>query len=210
MARLNLREFSTPDFADMIPKEEWQERAIPKIRDFAQFLHTVPWFKKDGDETEDTGSEGLVTGSEAGTTPAEVSEDVTKSMVKGKDIGELAKKRTVPLDRSVELSVLADTENPEDFARALEAAEIRRMPLTAPDTDLFDKARLGRIPEGLSAYTRLSPEQLQALAIENPKKFEELQKYLKSVGYLKRYGADKSYGRETQEDYDKWVESIRG
>lgn len=147
MARFGLREYGTPNYGSMIPPENKEERPIQKIEKFATFLNEIPWFSKDEDG-ESLSDDSMLSGSEAGVKPEEMQEDINASMVKGKDIGELARSRAegyAPLGQSVELQVMKGAgDNEEDFGRALEAAELKRSPTAAPGTDLFQKAELGR------------------------------------------------------------------
>lgn len=146
MARFGLREYSTPGYAGMIPPEDKEERPIQKIEKFSTFLNEVPWFGND--EGDASNNESMLSGSEASVKPDEMREDMNASMVEGKDIGELVRNRVegdAPLGQSVELQLMKGAgDNAEDFGRALEAAELKRSPLSAPDTSMFQKAELGR------------------------------------------------------------------
>lgn len=147
MARFGLHEYRTPNYGDMIPPEDKEERPIQKIEKFATFLNEIPWFSKSDDE-ESSSDDSMLSGSEAGVKPDEMQEDINASMLEGKDTGELARNRAegyAPLGQSVELQLMKGAgDNEEDFGRALEAAELKRSPLSAPDTSLFQKAELGR------------------------------------------------------------------
>lgn len=145
MSRFSLREYTTPSYANGIPPEEKEERPVQKIEKFSTFLNEIPWFSKD--DSEPSNDESLLSGSEAGVTPNEMREDINAILVEGKDPTEVAKYRTnpAPLDQSVELQVMKNASNDTDeFGRALEAAELKRNPLKAPKTNLFEKAELGK------------------------------------------------------------------
>lgn len=146
MSRFALREFTIPSYANSIPPEDKEERPVQKIEKFATFLNEIPWFSKD--DSEPSNDESMLSGSEAGVTPEEMREDLNSSMVEGKDIGEVARNRAegyAPLGQSVELQLMKGTgDDEEDFGRALKAAELKRSPMSAPETNLFEKAELGR------------------------------------------------------------------
>ena len=137
MSRFSLREYTIPSYANSVPPEDKEERPVQKIEKFATFLNEIPWFSKSEDDGEDD------TPSSDDTTQA----DTNATLVEGKDPAEVAKYRANPaqLDQSVELQVMKNAGNDTDeFGRALEAAELKRNPLKAPDTDLFGKAELGK------------------------------------------------------------------
>jgi cytochrome c556 len=146
MSRFALREFTIPSYANSIPPEDKEERPVQKIEKFATFLNEIPWFSKDEDG-EPSNDESMLSGSTAGVTPDEMREDLNASMLEGKDPAEVAKFRAnpAPLDQSVELQVMKNAgDDTDEFGRALEAAELKRNQLKAPDTDLFGKAELGK------------------------------------------------------------------
>ena len=137
MSRFALREFTIPSYANSIPPEDKEERPVQKIEKFATFLNEIPWFSKDEDASED----------DTPSSDDQTQEDINDTLVEGKDPAEAAKYRAnpAPLDQSVELQVMKNAgEDTDEFGRALEAAELKRNPLKAPDTDLFDKAELGK------------------------------------------------------------------
>lgn len=145
MSRFRLHEYSIPGYAGLIPSEDKEERPVQKIEKFSTLLNEIPWFSEDEDGSND---ESMFSGSEAGVKPDEMQEDINASMLEGKDTGELAQNRVegyAPLGQSVELQLMKGAgDSEEDFGRALEAAELKRLPLSAPDTDLFRKAELGK------------------------------------------------------------------
>jgi hypothetical protein len=137
MSRFALREFTIPSYANGIPPEDKEERPVQKIEKFATFLNEIPWFSKGEDDGEDD------TPSSDDTTQS----DINETLVEDKDPAEVAKYRAnpAPLDQSVELQVMKNAgDDTDEFGRALEAAELKRNPLKAPDTDLFGKAELGK------------------------------------------------------------------
>jgi len=141
MSRFALREFTIPSYANSITPEDKEERPVQKIEKFATFLNEIPWFSKSEDDGEDD-SEDDTPSSDDTTQP-----DINETLVEGKDPAEVAKYRAnpAPLDQSVEHQVMKNAGNDTDeFGRALEAAELKRNPLKAPDTDLFGKAELGK------------------------------------------------------------------
>lgn len=146
MSRFALREFTIPSYANAIPPEDKEERPVQKIEKFATFLNEIPWFSKD--DSEPSNDESMLSGAEAGVTPEEMKEDLNATMLENKDVGEVARKRAegyAPLGQSVELQLMKGAgDSEEDFGRVLEAAELKRNPLKAPDTDLFGKAELGK------------------------------------------------------------------
>lgn len=145
MSRFSLREYTIPSYANGIPPEDKEERPVQKIEKFSTLLNEIPWFSKD--DSEPSNDESMLSGSEAGVTPNEMREDINATLVEGKDPAEVAKYRTntAPLDQSVELQVMKNAGNDTDeFGRALEAAELKRNPLKAPETNLFEKAELGK------------------------------------------------------------------
>lgn len=153
MARFGLNEYRTPSYAGMIPQEDKEERPIQKIEKFSTFLNELPWFSKDGgDDSKTSGDSTLLKGSTADTTPEEMRTDIDDQLVKGEDVQPKIRERAegaAPLGQSVELQIIrtADPET-DEFLRALEAAGFKRgipMELAGlPETDLFDRAELGR------------------------------------------------------------------
>lgn len=145
MSRFSLREYTIPSYANGIPPEDKEERPVQKIEKFSTLLNEIPWFSKDDSEL--SNDESMLSGSEAGVTPKEMQEDLNATLVEGKDPAEVAKYRAnpAPLDQSVELQVMKNAgDDTDEFGRALEAAELKRNPLKAPETNLFEKAELGR------------------------------------------------------------------
>lgn len=137
MSRFALREYTIPSYANGIPPEDKEERPVQKIEKFATFLNEIPWFSKGEDNGED----------DAPSSDDTTQDDINATLVEDKDPAEVAKYRAnpAPLDQSIELQVMKNAGNDTDeFGRALEAAELKRNPLKAPDTDLFGKAELGR------------------------------------------------------------------
>lgn len=53
MPRFNLREFSTPAYAQYIPVNTVEERPAQKVADLLYFMNTLPWFSKSDDENGD-------------------------------------------------------------------------------------------------------------------------------------------------------------
>lgn len=151
MARFGLHEYGTPGYAGLIPQEDKEERPIQKIEKFSTFLNELPWFDKDGGDSKTSGDSTLLQGSTAGVTPDEMRTDINDQLVKGEDTQPKIRERVegpAPLGQSVELQLLrnADPES-DEFSRALAGAELKRgIPTevtTLPETDLFDKAKLG-------------------------------------------------------------------
>lgn len=145
MSRFSLREYTIPSYANGIPPEDKEERPVQKIEKFSTLLNEIPWFSKD--DSQPPNDESMLSGSEAGVTPNQMREDLNAILVEGKDPAEVVKYRVnpAPLDQSVELQVMKNAGNDTDeFGRALEAAELKRNPLKAPDTNLFGKAELGK------------------------------------------------------------------
>jgi hypothetical protein len=151
MARFGLQEYSTPNYARLIPQEDKEERPIQKIEKFSTFLNELPWFDKDKEDTKTGGDETLLEGSTAGATPDEMRTDINDQLVKGADTQPKIRERVeglAPLGQAVELQIIRNA-NPDtdEFARALSNAELKRgVPMelaTLPETDLFDRAEVG-------------------------------------------------------------------
>lgn len=206
MARFSLKEFGTPNFANMVPPEDVEERPIQKIEKFATFLNEIPWFDKDKD-SEPSNDGSMLSGSEAGVTSDEMKEDLNASMVEGKDIGDLVSKRTegyAPIGQSVELQLMKSAGgDEEDFGRALKAAELNRSLPT--DLGIWEKAERGR----------------KLLESEDEKKKAELAKYdfdPKSLTPAQVKEWQKFLGVQddgiwkdiTQAAFDKWKAQLRG
>ena len=152
MARFGLQEYSTPGYAGLIPKEDKEERPIQKIEKFSTFLNELPWFDKDKEDTKTGGDETLLGGSTAGVTPDEMRTDINDQLLKGEDPQDKIRERVegpAPIGQSIELQLMRNA-GPDtyEFARALGNAELKRgIPTdlkSLPETDLFDKAELGR------------------------------------------------------------------
>lgn len=152
MARFGLQEYSTPGYAGLIPKEDKEERPIQKIEKFSTFLNELPWFDKDKEDTKTGGDETLLGGSTAGVTPDEMRTDINDQLVNGEDPQDKIRERVegpAPIGQSIELQIIRNADPyTDEFARALSNAELKRgIPTdlkSLPETDLFDKAELGR------------------------------------------------------------------
>lgn len=152
MARFGLHEYSTPGYAGLVPQEDKEERPIQKIEKFSTFLNELPWFDKDEEDTKSGGDDTLLAGSTAGVTPDEMRTDINDQLVKGEDTQPKIRERvegSAPLGQAVELQLLRNVDPATaEFARYLAAAELNRgIPTeltTLPETDLFDRAELGR------------------------------------------------------------------
>lgn len=187
---IGIREFSTPNYAQHIPGEDKEERPIQKIEKFATFLNELPWFPKGffgrlfggSDETEG-GAETLARNSDAGITGDDVNSAVHKSLYEGKDIGDIAKadanKDSFGLtpDMAVELKVMQDAKDTDEFAKALEAAEIKRLPIS------------GEL------------DQRNVIYKDNPEDVKDLQKRFG----MNDKDADGIWGKKTQSAYDKYI-----
>lgn len=182
MSRFALREFTIPSYANSVPPEDKEERPVQKIEKFATFLNEIPWFSKSEDDGEDD------TPSSDDTTQA----DINETLVEDKDPAEAAKYRAnpAPLDQSVELQVMKNAgEDTDEFGRALEAAELKRNPLKAPDTDLFDKAELGK-----QLTDAPDPNDKEAIMAWQAK--------LKELGY--DLAIDGVWGNKSKAAYEDW------
>ena len=152
MARFGLQEYSTPGYAGLVPKEDKEERPIQKIEKFSTFLNELPWFDKDKEDTKTGGDDTLLEGSTAGVTPDEMRTDINDQLVKGEDVQPKIRERvegSAPLGQAVELQIIRNADPATaEFARALAAAELNRgIPTeltTLPETNLFDRAELGK------------------------------------------------------------------
>jgi ribosomal protein L12E/L44/L45/RPP1/RPP2 len=184
----------------MIPPEDKEERPVQKIEKFTTFLNEIPWFSEDEDG-EPSNDESMLSGSTAGVKPDEMREDLNASMLEGKDIGELARNRAegyAPLGQSVELQLMKGAgDNEEDFGRALEAAELKRSPISSLDTNLFQKAELGK-------QLTEAPDPKDRDAVMN------WQLKLKQLGYdlgnsgPNKDGIDGVWGGKTKAAYNDW------
>lgn len=152
MARFGLHEYSTPGYAGLIPQEDKEERPIQKIEKFSTFLNELPWFDKEGDNTKTSGDSTLLEGSTAEVTADEMRTDIDDKLVKGEDVQPKIRERVegpAPLGQAVELQIIRNADPATaEFARALAAAQLNRgIPTeltTLPETDLFDRAELGK------------------------------------------------------------------
>lgn len=204
MARFGLHEYSTPGYAGLVPQEDKEERPIQKIEKFSTFLNELPWFDKD-DDSQTGGDATLLEGSTAGVTPDEMRTDINDQLVKGEDVQPKIRERvegSAPLGQSIELQLLrnADPET-DEFARALDAAELKRgIPtesVTLPETDLFEKAELGH-----KLTSRPDPADRNAVM--------QWQTFLKQQGYNlgtsgpNKDGIDGDWGGKTEKAFADW------
>jgi hypothetical protein len=205
-ARFELKQFTTPNFANMVPPEDVEERPIQKIEKFSTFLNEIPWFDKDEDKGT-SNDESMLSSSEAGVTPDEMREDLNASMTEGEDIGKLARNRVeghAPLGQSVELQLMKGAgDNEEDFGRALEAAELNRKLPT--DLSIWDKAKRGR--EWLEAEAEKKKTEQAKYDFDpaslTPRQVKDWQKYL-------GVAVDGIWKGKTQAAFDKWKAQLRG
>lgn len=129
-----IREFSTPNYAEHIPADDKEERTIQKIEKFATFLNELPWFGKKGTSPDTSSEEGIASGTAV--TKKAADEAATKVMLEGADMGKLATADAnadtygVTPDMAVELQLMKNSKNADEFAKALEAAELKRIPIS--------------------------------------------------------------------------------
>lgn len=183
---VGIREFSTPNYAQHIPGEEKEERPIQKIEKFATFLNELPWFPKgffDGEDETEAAADTLARNSGAGVTGDDVKAAVHKSITENKDIGDIAKadanKDTfgVTPDMAVELQIMQNAKDTDEFAKALEAAELKRIPIS------------GELDQHNVIYK------------DNP---ENVKEYQKRFG-MDAKDVDGVWGKKTQAAYDKYT-----
>ena len=187
---VGIREFSTPNYAQHIPGEDKEERPIQKIEKFATFLNELPWFPKGffgglfgGNEETEAGADTLARNSEAGVTGDDVKAAVDKSLLENKDMGDIAKadvnKDTfgVTPDMAVELQIMQNSKDSDEFAKALEAAELKRLPIS------------GEL------------DQHNVLYKNNP---ENVKEYQKRFGMGDK-DVDGIWGKKTQAAYEKYT-----
>lgn len=187
---VGIREFSTPNYAQHIPGEDKEERPIQKIEKFATFLNELPWFPKGffgglfgGNEETEGSADALARNSEAGVTGDDVKNAVDKSLLENKDMGDIAKSDVnrdtfgVTPDMAVELQIMQNAKDNDEFAKALEAAEIKRFPIS------------GEL------------DQHNVLYKNNP---ENVKDYQKRFGMTDK-DVDGIWGKKTQAAYDKYT-----
>lgn len=187
---VGIREFSTPNFAQHIPGEDKEERPIQKIEKFATFLNELPWFPKGffsglfgGKEETEQAADTLARNSDAGVTGDDVKAAVHKSLYEGKDMGDIAKTDAnrdtfgVTPDMAVELQIMQNSKDADEFGKALEAAELKRI-----------------MPSG-------ELDQHNVLYKNNPENVKEYQKRFGMDGK----DVDGIWGKKTQAAYDKYT-----
>ena len=184
---VGIREFSTPNYAQHIPGEEKEERPIQKIEKFATFLNELPWFPKGffvgGNEETESNADALARNSGAGVTGDDVKAAVDKSLLENKDMGDIAKtdanRGTFGLtpDMAAELQIMQNAKDADEFAKALEAAEIKRFPIS------------GELDQHNVIYKN------------NPENVKEYQKRFGMGGK----DVDGQWGKKTQAAYDKYT-----
>lgn len=210
MARFGLHEYSTPGYAGLIPQEDKEERPIQKIEKFSTFLNELPWFDKD-DDSQTSGDSTLLSGSTAGVTPEEMRTDINDQLVKGEDVQPKIRERVegpAPIGQSIELQLLrnADPET-DEFARALDAAELKRgIPTdltTTPETDLFKKAELGQ-----KLTTR--PDKTDRNAVMQWQTFLKQQGYDLGTGGPNKDGINGDWGGKTEKAFADWYKKWGG
>lgn len=183
---VGIREFSTPNYAQHIPGEDKEERPIQKIEKFATFLNELPWFPKGffgGNEESEAAADTLARGSDAGITGDDVKAAVDKSLTENKDMEDIAKADAnretfgVTPDMAVELQIMQNSKDSDEFAKALEAAELKRLPIS------------GEL------------DQHNVLYKDNPENVEEYQKRFGMSGK----DVDGIWGKKTQAAYNKYT-----
>lgn len=211
MTRFGLHEYSTPGYAGLVPQEDKEERPIQKIEKFSTFLNELPWFDKDKEDTKSGGDDTLLAGSTAGVTPEEMRTDINDQLVKGEDVQPKIRERVegpAPIGQSIELQLLrnADPET-DEFARALDAAELKRgIPTeltTTPETDLFKKAELGQ-----KLTTR--PDKTDRNAVMQWQTFLKQQGYDLGTGGPNKDGIDGDWGGKTEAAFTDWYKKWGG
>ena len=188
---VGIREFSTPNYAQHIPGEDKEERPIQKIEKFATFLNELPWFPKGffsnlfgGKEETEQAADTLARNSDAGVTGDDVNAAVNKSLYEGKDMGDIAKADAnrdntfgVTPDMAVELQIMQNSKDADEFGKALEAAELKRI-----------------MPSG-------ELDQHNVIYKNNPENVKEYQKRFGMGGK----DVDGQWGKKTQAAYDKYT-----
>lgn len=187
---VGIREFSTPNYAQHIPGEDKEERPIQKIEKFATFLNELPWFPKGffgrlfgGKEETEAAADTLARNSDAGVTGDDVKAAVHKSITENKDIGDIAKADAnretfgITPDMAVELQIMQNSKDSDEFAKALEAAELKRI-----------------MPSG-------ELDQHNVIYKNNP---ENVKEYQKRFG-MDAKDVDGLWGKKTQAAYDKYT-----
>lgn len=188
---VGIREFSTPNYAQHIPGEDKEERPIQKIEKFATFLNELPWFPKGffsnlfgGKEETEQAADTLARNSDAGVTGDDVNAAVNKSLYEGKDMGDIAKADAnrdntfgVTPDMAVELQIMQNSKDADEFGKALEAAELKRI-----------------MPSG-------ELDQHNVIYKNNPENVKEYQKRFGMGGK----DVDGLWGKKTQGAYDKYT-----
>ena len=184
---VGIREFSTPNYAQHIPGEDKEERPIQKIEKFATFLNELPWFPKGffggGNEETEASADALARNSEAGVTGDDVKAAVDKSLLENKDMGDIAKADVnrdtfgVTPDMAVELQIMQNSKDADEFGKALEAAELKRI-----------------MPSG-------ELDQHNVIYKNNPENVKEYQKRFGMGGK----DVDGLWGKKTQGAYDKYT-----
>jgi hypothetical protein len=211
MARFGLQEYSTPDYARLIPQEDKEERPIQKIEKFSTFLNELPWFDKDKEDTKTSGDGTLLEGSTAGVTPDEMRTDINDQLVKGEDPQDKIRERVegpAPIGQSIELQLMrnADPET-DEFARALDNAELKRgIPTelkTLPETDLFKKAELGQ-------KLTSRPDKTDREAVMQWQTFLKQQGYDLGTSGPNKDGIDGDWGGRTEKAFADWHKKWEG
>lgn len=188
---VGIREFSTPNYAQHIPDEDKEERPIQKIEKFATFLNELPWFPKGffsnlfgGKEETEQAADTLARNSDAGVTGDDVNAAVNKSITENKDMGDIAKADAnrdnifgVTPDMAVELQIMQNSKDADEFGKALEAAELKRI-----------------MPSG-------ELDQHNVIYKNNPENVKEYQKRFGMSGN----DVDGQWGKKTQAAYDKYT-----
>lgn len=211
MARFGLHEYSTPGYAGLVPQEDKEERPIQKIEKFSTFLNELPWFDKDSEDSKTSGDSTLLEGSTAGVTSDEMRTDINDQLVKGEDVQPKIRERVegpAPLGQSVELQLLrnADPET-DEFSRALAGAELKRgIPTdlkTLPETDLFDKAKLGQ-------KLTSRPDKTDRKAVMQWQTFLKQQGYDLGTSGPNKDGIDGDWGGKTEKAFANWHKKWEG
>lgn len=211
MARFGLHEYSTPGYAGLVPQEDKEERPIQKIEKFSTFLNELPWFDKDKEDTKSGGDETLLEGSTAGVTPDEMRTDINDQLVKGEDPQDKIRERVegpAPIGQSIELQLMRNADpDTDEFARALDNAELKRgIPTeltTLPETDLFEKAELGR-------KLTSRPDKTDRQAVMQWQTFLKQQGYNLGTSGPNKDGIDGDWGGRTEKAFADWHKKWEG
>jgi hypothetical protein len=137
-----------------------------------------------GKEETEQAADTLARNSGAGVTGDDVKAAVNKSITEDKDMGDIAKADAnrdntfgVTPDMAVELQIMQNSKDADEFGKALEAAELKRIPISG---DL---------------------DQHNVLYKNNP---ENVKEYQKRFGMSDK-DVDGIWGKKTQAAYDKYV-----